>query len=146
MAGSFAVLLSELQAGNNVAFIHDRAEGARVGAGPAAGALLFFDRGDSVFAFADRSGFASGRAGPLMLRDRAERAGLRAETAVHALRFIDLGPKMAIERDRLHVASPLAAMGQTSPASIGDFHPADRALVASRFDHFEDVGVTFIAP
>jgi hypothetical protein len=80
-----------------------------------------------------------------MFDNRAEGTGFRAKTAVHAFRFIDLGPEMAIKRDRLHVASPLAAMGQTPPAGIGDFHPADRALIASWLNHFEDVRIVFIA-
>jgi hypothetical protein len=43
------------------------------------------------------------------------------------------------------MASAGAAMGQAPAAGIGDFHPADRALIASRLDHFEDVRIVFVA-
>ena len=54
--------------------------------------------------------------------------------------------EVLIKGNRLHMTSAKAAVRQTSAASIGDFHPADRALIASWLNDFEEVRVIFIAP
>ena len=57
--------------------------------------------------------------------------------------FCCLGRIVGIEPT--HVARPGAAVCQTSAASVADFDSTDRALIASRFDDFEDVGIVLIA-
>jgi hypothetical protein len=100
---------------------------------------------NAILAFTDRTDFAGGFARPLMFHNRTERTGFRAKTAVHAFDLSIWARRWPSKEIAFMVASALAAMGQTPPAGIGDFHPADRALIARWLNHFEDVRIVFIA-
>jgi hypothetical protein len=80
-----------------------------------------------------------------MLDDGLILAGFRAETALDAKAGVDLATSIWSERNRIPWAGLLASMRQAATASGGNFHSAERALVASRFDDLDDIWVLFVS-
>ena len=81
----------------------------------------------------------------LLVDNGAVGAHFGALAALYTLGFVNVGVKVLVKGDGAYPASVLTAVGNAATAGVADIVAGHGALVAGNVDHFNDIGVVFIA-
>ena len=126
--------LDELE---DLALVHDGAEGAVHKAHAAGHALVVINVGTAVFIGVDGAHAAGGGAGTVDFDDGAVGAGVDAAAALDTFFLINMAAPIE-EGDSLLGADLLAGMRQTALAQLADLDDLLRALVAGKLDDVDE--------